>query len=114
MPTILALIRKSLIMEIIPIILLGWPSAIIGVLFLISGIVLKNKRFGIIGAIIAMGFCLFTSLYPPPTRWLGISALISNWISALWNWKYKIIWQSLFLLPMILLIIWVAYAVLSQ
>ncbi len=101
-------------MEIFPIILFGWPSAIIGALFLISGIVLKNRKFGIIGAIIAMGFCLFTSLYPPPIRWLGISALMSNWISALWNWNYKIIWQTIFLLPMILLIILVAYAVLSQ
>jgi len=101
-------------MDLILIILLGWPGAIVGLLFLITGIATKNRKFGIIGAIVAMGFCLYTSLYPPPTRWLSISAVICNWASALWNRGNKTVWQIVLLLPMILLITWLTYIVFSE
>ncbi|MDG2176652.1 MAG: hypothetical protein P8M72_11060 [Gammaproteobacteria bacterium] len=63
-------------MTIIGIIFLGWPSALIGFAILCVGIALKNKKYRIAGAIIAMGFCLFTSLYPPPIRWLSLTSIL--------------------------------------
>jgi len=101
-------------MTLILIILLGWPSAIIGILFIGAGIYLKNQKFRIAGAIISMGFCLYASMYPPPVRWMGLASIAGNWISAMWKWNYSKLTQSLALLPMGVLIMVLGYVVISQ
>jgi hypothetical protein len=101
-------------MTIIGIIFLGWPSALIGFAFLCVGIALKKKNYRIAGAIIAMGFCLFTSLYPPPIRWLSLASILGIWVSAFWKGKYPVLVQVISITPMTTLIVWLGYAVLSQ
>ena len=101
-------------MTLLAIIIFGWPGAIIGFAFLCAGIVLKKKKYRIAGAIIAMGFCLFTSLYPPPVRWIGLSSILGIWISALCKGKHPVVVQTISIMPIMILMLWVGYAVLSE
>lgn len=101
-------------MEIFLIIILGWPSVIVGYILLAGSIVFEKKKVGIIGALLSMGFCLIACLYPPPTRWMALAALICNWLSVYWKGNHTRYWRFLFLIPISVLIIWMAYAVLSQ
>lgn len=101
-------------MEQILIILLGWPSGLLGIALLVSGVVLRSTKFGMAGAIVATGFCLFSSAYPPPFRWLGLAALTGNWVCYYAIKRNWLTWSAVFILPISILAIWLAHAVLSQ
>lgn len=101
-------------MEILLIIILGWPGVIVGYFLLCISIIFENKKLGIAGAILATGFCLYAYLYPPPTRWIALTALVCNFLSLFRSGKQSRYWRVSFLLPLTVLIIWIAYAVLSQ
>jgi len=65
-----------------PALLLGWPSAIAGAMFLVAGLVARRPGLSLFGAVAATGFCVYLGMNPPPIRWLGLLALVSNFASA--------------------------------
>lgn len=101
-------------MEFLAIVVLGWPSAVAGLACLISAIVLKNVRIGVVGAIVATGFCVYAMLYPPPLRWLGILALIGNYSGVFAIRRKYIPLAVAFLSPFVLLVALIARAVLIE
>ena len=101
-------------MEYFSIIVFGWPSAILGCVLLASGIVLRNAKVTAIGAVVATGFCAYVSMNPPPIRWLGLVAFASYWLSVVAIWRRLPGWAAALMLPFIVLVILVAYAVFAQ
>lgn len=101
-------------MEILAIMVFGWPSAILGIVLLACGIIYKKARVSAAGAIIATGFCAYISLYPTLIRWIAVAAFAGNWASVFALTRRSVLWATASILPFVVLIIFMAYAVLTQ
>ena len=99
-------------MTVLAIILLGWPSAIVGTVLLIAGIASRTLWLSVLGALAATGFCAYIALSPPPGRWLGLAALVANWLVVIAVWRRAVAWACAAMLPLLLTVSVVGYAVL--
>jgi hypothetical protein len=63
--------------------ILGWPSAAVGLLFLIAGIAFNKVSLSVVGAIVATGFCLYASLLFFPFSLVLLLVVVCNWASVI-------------------------------
>ncbi|MGI9263489.1 MAG: hypothetical protein ACR2QU_01085 [Gammaproteobacteria bacterium] len=101
-------------MQAIAIIVLGWPGAILGTLLIAAGIFLKKSQLSFLGAVIAAGFCLYIAMNPAPFSWIGLLALLCNFLSAVAVWRQATAVAAALAIPFIALEIYLAYAVLTE
>ena len=99
---------------VIAIILLGWPSAVVGTALLLAGVVSHKVWLTALGALAATGFCAYIASYPPPGRWLGLTALAANWLVVLAVWRRAVTWAGAAMLPILLTVSVVGYVVLMD
>src|SRR5262245_27428790 len=101
-------------MESWPIVVFGWPSAILGIALLVLGIVWRHPWVSAAGALASAGFCSYVALNPFPARLFGLAALACNILSVV-AVRREATWPAaVLLLPFLLIIVWLAHAVLSQ
>lgn len=101
-------------MQYWPMIIFGWPSAILGGILLLVGIFRRNAMLSIAGAVVAAGFCLYISLNPAPFRWLGLVAVTGNFMSAIAVRRNATVLATLSIIPFFLVAVYLAYAVLNE
>lgn len=101
-------------MELVSIVVFGWPSALAGGALLAAGIATRKPWLGAAGAFVASGFCAFVSMHPAPLRWFGIVALACNWFSVTAISRGRIGWAIASLVPFALLATLLARAVSIQ
>lgn len=95
-------------------IVFGWPSAALGAILLITGVVRRNAVWNVAGTAVSAGFLLYVSLNPSPFRWFGILAIGGNLLSALAVRKQAYALAGISIVPFFLVSLILAYAVLNQ
>lgn len=101
-------------MQYWPMIIFGWPSAVLGGILLVAGIVRRSTKFSIAGAVVSAGFCVYISMNPAPFRWLGLLALSANFLSAFAVRKHAYAFAAISTMPFFLISLFLAYAVLNE
>lgn len=101
-------------MTALVIIVFGWPSALVGVAILAAGVASRKPWLTAVGALAASGFCLFVASYPPPARWLGLAAFVANWLAVVAISRRAVAWASTAVVPHIVTMLLVGYAVWVQ
>ena len=101
-------------MQAIAIIVLGWPGAIVGTGLIAAGIFLRKSQLSFLGAVIAAGFCLYIAMNPAPFSWLGLLALLCNFLSAVAVRRQATAAATALAIPFLALAIYLAYAVLTE
>jgi hypothetical protein len=101
-------------MQAIAIIVLGWPGAIVGTVLIAAGIFLRKPQLSFLGAVIAAGFCLYIAMNPAPFSWLGLLALLCNFLSAVAVRRQATAAATTLAVPFLALEIYLAYAVLTE
>jgi len=101
-------------MQAIAIIIFGWPGAIVGTVLMATGIVLSKPGLSFSGAVIATGFCLYIAMNPPPFRWIGLLALLCNFLSAVAVRRQATAAATTLVIPFLLMESYLAYAVLTE
>lgn len=95
-------------------IVLGWPSALGGAVFIFWGLASRKAWVSITGALPALGFCAYVRMNPAPFRWFGILAVIGNFLSAVAVRRGAIHLGAAAALPFFILVAYVASAVIRQ
>jgi len=101
-------------MDLISIIVFGWPSAFAGSALLVTGVVTKRPWVGAAGAFVASGFCAYVAMHPPPLRWFGIVAMTCNWLGVTAMARGRGGWAVAALMPFALLVALLGRAVAIQ
>lgn len=57
-------------------IVLVWPSAVIGAVLQLVGIASRKVWVSVVGVLFSLGLLSYLMMNPPPTRWLGLIALV--------------------------------------
>jgi hypothetical protein len=97
-----------------PMVVFGWPGAIVGGALLVAGVVLRRTGFSITGVLVSAGFCAYVTMNPAPLRWLGLPAIVGNLLSAVAVQKKAHMLAAVSMTPFFALAIWLAYAVLNE
>ncbi len=96
------------------VLVLGWPSAVAGAALLVAGVATDSRGLTALGALVASGFCAFVGMHPPPAGWLGLAALVTNWLAALAIARRARSLAAVALVPFIVTLVLVGHAVLTQ
>jgi len=100
--------------DLISIIVFGWPSALAGGVLLVAGVATRKSWLSAAGAFVASGFCAYLALHPPPLRWFGIVAMTCNWLSVTAVSRGRVGWAVASLVPFALLAAAIGRAVAIQ
>ena len=92
----------------------GWPSAVLGGVLLIAGVLRQNTKLSIVGALVSTGFCIYVSLNPAPFRWLGLLAVSGNFLSAFAVRKHSYALAAISVIPFFLVALYLAVAVWNE
>lgn len=95
-------------------VILGWPSAVLGLSFLTLGVIYRKTTLSVVGAIAATGFCLFVSTYYAPFSFALLLVIVSNWASVVYLSKGKRGIASALIAPLAVESMALAYVVFSQ
>lgn len=95
-------------------VILGWPSAVLGLLLLASGVIFRKVALSILGAIAATGFCLFASTYLFPYSLVLLLVIVSNWTSVICMSKGRRGIAAVLIFPLAIENMFFGYAVYAQ
>ena len=95
-----------------PTIVFGWPAAAAGAVLLVVGVVRSRAGVALVGALVAAGFLTYLALNPLPLRAVGIGCLVANVACAVAVKLGRRRDATLWLLPYLILLGWLAEAAL--
>ena len=101
-------------MQYWPMVVFGWPSAILGGTLLIVGVIRRSVKLAVIGAIVSAGFCVYISLNPAPFRWLGLLAISGNFLGPVMVRRNAHALAGISITPFVLVTLFLAYAVINE
>jgi hypothetical protein len=102
------------IVEIFIILILGWPAMIASLLIWLAGLIKKKFNLVIIAGIVILPFAFFYIGGYIGSHWLGLLFTLGHFASAFSLYRSRIWLAWLFLLPYVVWMSMLAYAVLSQ
>ncbi|HEX9798687.1 MAG TPA: hypothetical protein VGC00_00815 [Thermoanaerobaculia bacterium] len=99
-------------LDIWPTIVFGWPSAIAGAVLLGAAVIRLRADVALLGALVSAGFLTYVALNPLPLRAVGAGCLAANVACAVAVKLGRRRAATLWLLPYLILLGWLAEAAL--